>query len=191
MITLLCSDIKGVVMTVWFIFVYLCHTFCCDFTKLLVNENWPHLWVKKICLTSITLTLKTTTIIFLESVMLYLLLMFYEFIFMRHSIWWQCPTTAWIFIKYKTKLPNKVSYHSSSPSSFITGVQSTQQRFRPGGGSYFPYILLNAIDILTTCKVIIKGLVLSFFFCFVFGNKNIRLQWPSLGFCNFSTKRQN
>ena len=46
-------------------------------------------------------------------------------------------------------------------------MQSTLQGFRPGGG-YFSYILLNAIDILTTCKVIIKGLVLSFFFSLCF-----------------------
>ena len=89
-----------------------------------------------------------------------------------------------------TKLPiNKVSYHSSSPSSFFlinnkrgcklrthSGFQKDwyvnhrgavyptriQTRKRGGGGvgkKLLPNILLNEIDILTTCKVIIKGLV--------------------------------
>ena len=91
-----------------------------------------------------------------------------------------------VFIKHMTKLPNKVSYHSSSPSSFflinnkrgckLSGFQKdwyvnqrgavypTRIQTRKGGGGVvggklLPNILLNEIDILTTCKVIIKGLV--------------------------------
>ena len=94
-----------------------------------------------------------------------------------------------VFIKHMTKLPiNKVSYHSSYPSSFFlinnkrgsklrthSGFQKDwyvyrgavyptriQTRKGEGGGwegSYFPTFFLNEIDILTTCKVIIKGLV--------------------------------
>ena len=86
-----------------------------------------------------------------------------------------------------TKLPNKVSYHSSSPSSFFLinnkrgcklrthsgfqkdwyvnhrgAVYPTRIQTRKGGGGggkLLPNILLNEINILTTCKVIIKGLV--------------------------------
>ena len=93
-----------------------------------------------------------------------------------------------VFIKHMTKLPNKVSLisffisfilllinnkrgsklrtHSGFQKDWYVNhrgaVYPTRIQTRKGGGGggkLLPNILLNEIDILTTCKVIIKGLV--------------------------------